>query len=239
MKYKKVIKIILGAIIFITLPSLLLYAFLYLKYNEPMPQGISGEKADALAHKMLSALDYEAFNNTDYIEWSYQKKRHYKWYKEKQICEVQWKEYRVILNLEDNSQHSAYVHGFNFQGELADDIIQKAYNHFQEDSFWLVAPYKIFDEGNIRKVINKNDESALLVTYNDDKSKEDSTYLWLLDNSGKPVAFKMWKSGLPINGIEATWNDWQTTESGAQFPTFHKVMFFGFEIDGLKATQAL
>ena len=239
MNFKKIIKIVLGAIVFISLPSLLLYGFLYFKYNESIPNGISGEKADALAHKMLAALDYEAFNNTDYIEWTYQKKRHYKWQKAKQTCDVYWKEYRVSLNLQYPEKNKAFVHGFNVQGELAKEIIEKAYNHFKEDSFWLVAPYKVFDEGSIRKVVIQNDDAALLVTYDENHSKEDNTYLWLLDNSGKPVAFKMWRSGIPIDGLKASWNGWQTTESGAQFPTFHKVMFFGFEIDGLKATQSL
>lgn len=239
MTFKKALKIILGAIIFITLPSLLLYGFLYFKYNEALPVGVSGEKADALAHKMLSALDYEAFHNTDYIEWTYQKRRHYKWYRDKQTCDVIWKEFRVNLNFKDPSKHRAFVHGFTVDNEMAKEIIEEALVHFKNDSFWLIAPYKVFDDGVERQLITNGEyANSLLVTYNNALNKDES-YLWKLDETGKPVAFKMWKSGLPIDGLEATWNHWETTESGAQFPTFHKVMFFGFQIDGLKATQAL
>ena len=59
MKTKKTLKIITGAIVFLTLPSLLFFGFLYFKYNEDLPTGIQGEKADALAYNMLEALDYE------------------------------------------------------------------------------------------------------------------------------------------------------------------------------------
>ena len=239
MKYKKTIKIIIGAIIFITLPSLLLYGFLYFKYNEDIPIGVSGEKADALANKMLTALNYEAFNNTDYIEWTSQKKRHYKWDRIKNTCEVYWKENRVILNLKNPENHKAFIHGFTIDGNLAKEIISKANEYFKNDSFWLVAPYKIFDEGVERKVVlNGENPNSLLVTYNESNNASNDSYLWILDTNGKPIAFKMWTSKFPIDGIKATWNNWKTTESGAQFPTFHKVMFFGFEIDGLKATQS-
>ena len=70
-KPKKIFKIITGIIIFLTLPSLLFFGFLYFKYNEDLPTGIQGEEADALAYKMLNALDYEAYKNTNYIELSF------------------------------------------------------------------------------------------------------------------------------------------------------------------------
>ena len=44
----------------------------------------------------------------------------------------------------------------------------------------------------------------------------------------------MWVSILPIKGLEATWKDWTTTESGAQLPTFHKLMILGLQITDIK-----
>ena len=203
-----------------------------------MPMGVSGEQADALAMKMLSALDYPAFENTDYIEWTHQRKRHYRWYKNKHNVNVHWKEYRVNLNLKNPDNHKAYVHGFIIDGDMADELIEKAVNYFNKDSFWLVAPYKIFDEGTKRQLVsNQNNENALLVTYNSNHSYAGDSYLWLLDSSGKPEALKMWTSKLPIDGIKSSWSDWKTTESGAQLPTFHKVLFFGFEIDEIETTR--
>lgn len=237
-KPKKIFKIIAGIIIFLTLPTLLLFGFLYYKYNEELPTGIQGEQADALAYKILDALDYEAYKATNYIEWTFKKRHHYEWDKKNNICNVYWKENKVVLNLNDTSKSKVYIHSFKNESDMAQELIEKAITYFNNDSFWLVAPYKIFDKGVERRLVKtKNNQDALLITHTSGGSTPGDSYLWLLDNNGKPNAFKMWTSILPINGLEASWNNWTTTESGAQLPTFHKLMVLGLEIDGLKATK--
>mgnify|MGYP007086408762 CR=1 FL=1 len=238
MKSKKIIKIITGVIIFFTLPSLVFFGFVYFKYNEDLPTGIQGDEADALAYKMLNALDYDAFEKTNTIEWTFKRRHHYKWEKDKNTCDVYWKEYRVNLDLKDPTQNKAYVHSFKVDGDLADGLIEKATKYFNNDSFWLVAPYKVFDKGTERRLVTLNNKhKALLVTYTSGGSTPGDSYLWLLDDTGKPKSFKMWTSLLPIDGLEATWADWTTTESGAQLPTFHKMIVLGLEIKHIKGTE--
>lgn len=237
-KSKKVFKIISGVIIFFTLPSLLLFGFLFFKYDEELPNGVQGEQADALAYNMLEALDYNAFKNTNYIEWTFKKRHHYKWDKENNTCEVYWKEFKVNLDLNDHTQSKAYVHSFKVESEMAKELLTKALDYFNNDSFWLVAPYKIFDNGTERRLVNlENGDEALLVTYTTGGSTPGDSYLWLLDDSGKPKAFKMWTSILPIDGLEASWSDWTTTESSAQLPTFHKLLVLGLEINHIKGIK--
>ena len=237
-KSKKILKIISGVVIFLTLPSLLFFGFLFFKYNEDLPNGIQGEEADALAYEMLDALNHEAYKNTDYIEWTYKKRHHYNWKKAKNECEVYWKEYKVNLNLNDNSQSKAYIHSFKVDGDLAEELIEKAVKYYNNDSFWLVAPYKVFDNDVERRLVKlENGDKALLVTYPLGGSTPGDSYLWLLDKTGKPTAFKMWTSSLPIDGIKATWTDWIITESGAQLPTFHKLLVLGIEITDVKGTK--
>lgn len=238
MKTKKIFKIITGIIIFFTLPSLLLFGFLYFKYNEHLPTGIQGEKADALAYNMLEALNHEAYKNTNIIEWTFKKRRHYKWDKGKNTCEVHWKEYKVHLDLNDYSKSKVYIHGFIIDSKLTDELIEKAINYFNNDSFWLVAPYKVFDNGVERRLVKTDaNKDALLVTYTSGGSTPGDSYLWLLDDNNKPLAFKMWTSILPIDGLEASWSDWTTTESGAQLPTFHKLLVLGLEIEDIEGTK--
>ena len=86
MKVKKILKICGGIIIFLTLPTLLLFGFLYLKYNKELPKGTKGEQAEQLAIKMLNALDYDAYKSTNYIEWTFKNRHHYKWKKNRQTC---------------------------------------------------------------------------------------------------------------------------------------------------------
>ncbi|MFD0988560.1 hypothetical protein ACFQ1R_00500 [Mariniflexile jejuense] len=238
MRSKKILKITTGVLVFLTLPSLLFFCFLYFKYDETLPTGIIGNEADALAYKMLDALNYDAFKKTDYIEWTFKRRHHYKWKKDKNICDVYWKEYKVSLNLNDASQNKAYVHSFKVDNDMAEELIAKATNYFNNDSFWLVAPYKVFDKGTERRLVTlKNNEQALLVTYTTGGSTPGDSYLWHLDKTGKPTSFQMWVDILPINGLKATWNDWVTTESGAQLPNFHKMSVFGLEISHIKGTE--
>ena len=237
MKSKKLLKITVGVLVFLTLPSLLLFGFVYFKYNEDLPTGIQGNEADALATKMLEALDYKAFEATNYIEWTFKNRHHYKWRKTKNTCDVYWKEYKVSLNFNDASQHKAYVHSFKVDDELSKELIAKAITYFNNDSFWLVAPYKVFDKGTERRLVTlENNKKALLVTYKTGGTTPGDSYLWHFDSTGKPISFQMWVAILPIEGLTATWTDWITTDSGAQLPNFHKLGVFGLEISHVKGT---
>jgi len=231
---KRILKIIAGTIVFFTLPTLLFYGFLYLKYNEDLPIGSDTEQADALATKMLSALNYDAYKATDYIEWTFKKRHHFKWNKTENTCEVYWKQYKVNLDLNDTSNSEAFQNDIKIETDK-EKYIKKASDLFNNDSFWVVAPYKVFDAGVERSVVTlENNEKALLVTYTSGGSTPGDSYLWQFAEDGKPKSYKMWTSILPIDGLEASWSDWTTTETGAILPTFHKLMVLGLEIDGIK-----
>ena len=233
-KPKKVLKIIGGLIVFFTLPSLLFFGFMYFKYNEELPSGSQGPSADALATKMLQTLNYQAYEATDYIEFTFKKRHHFKWQKSKNTCEVAWKNVRVNLDLNHQNNSKVYISDIPYDGVEAPEYIEKAKNYFNNDTFWLVAPYKVFDEGAERRlVITEEGDEALLVTYTSGGSTPGDSYLWHFNENGKPTSFQMWVDILPIEGLEASWSDWITTKTGAQFPTFHKLLVIGLEIDDI------
>ena len=238
MKLRRIFKITAGVIVFLTLPSLLFYGVLHFKYNEDLPVGIHDENADTLAKNMLDVLDFEAYKNTNYIEWTFKNRRHYEWFKNEEKCIVYWKDYKIDLNLLDSSLSKVYIHNFKIDNDLSDELIIKAIEYFNNDSFWLVAPYKVMDDGTERSIVTLSDgKEALLVTYATGGSTPGDSYLWHFDKNGKPKSFQMWTSLLPIDGLEASWTNWTITESGAQLPTFHNILFLGFEIDDIKGTN--
>ena len=237
MAYKKTIKIFAGLVVFLTLPSLLFFGILYLKYNEDLPTGKTGAPADQLANKMLDALNHDAYEATNYIEWTFKNAHHYQWYKSEKYCNVLWEEYKVKVVLEDTSKSQTFIHSFEVKGKQREKLLKTAVDYFNNDSFWLVAPYKVFDPGVIRSVVQQDGKDALLVTYTSGGSTPGDSYLWILDNNFKPKSYKMWTSILPIDGFPSSWNDWITTESGAQLPTNHKLLFFNIsmgEVKGIK-----
>lgn len=237
MKLKKIFKIIVGVIIFFTLPSLLFFGFVYLKYNQDLPIGNQPEQADILANKMLKALNAEAYETTTYLEWTFRRKHHYKWNKKDSICEVNWKEYKVNLHLNNPSKSEAFIHNFRIDNEKSIELINTATNYFNNDSFWLVAPYKVFDNGTKRSIVKHNNKDALLVTYTKGGTTPGDSYLWILDDNFRPVKYKMWVDILPIGGLEASWSDWKTTKSGAQLPTQHKLLFMNLKMGDVKGTN--
>ena len=83
---KKFLKII-GAIIILIIGFLVVYYFIN---NEELPKGEKGKEADALAIKMFNAINHDAFENTEVIEWSFRGVHNYKWLKQENIVHVSY-----------------------------------------------------------------------------------------------------------------------------------------------------
>ena len=214
---KKFLKII-GAIL---ICIFLFGVFYYFINNEKLPEGKKGKEADALAIKMFNAINHDAFENAEILEWSFRNKNHYKWFKQDNKVEVTLNDEKIILNLKDKTKSKA----------TSPKLIQKALDNFNNDSFWLVAPYKIFDKGTERAIVKHEGKDALLVTYTSGGSTPGDSYLWILDKNYYPTSYKMWTSIIPIGGVSATWSNWKKTEAGIKLPTKHKLSLFGMELD--------
>lgn len=210
-------------LVFLLLAGALIFGALYYSYNEPLPTGESGPEADALANRMLDALNYKSYQRTKIIEWSFRGGNHtFVWNREQKSVKVGWDEYVVDLDLITPSSSIAYKNGELVPYEETRELIQDAQSYFNNDSFWLVAPYKVFDPGTERYLVDLEDgEEALLVTYTQGGDTPGDSYLWILEPSGLPKSFKLWVKIIPIGGLEATWEDWKKTESGALLPSSH------------------
>ena len=218
---KKIGKILLGVLLLLFTLGAILYAI----YNEPLPTGIKSQNADALAMKMLTALNYEAYKETRFLEWSFANgKHHYRWDKQANTVNVRWNEVEVDLDLNSSSRSRVSKAKVSIEGAEKQKLIKQAISFFNNDSFWLVAPYKIFDPGTERRMVSLEDGTQeLLVTYTSGGDTPGDSYLWKLQPNGFPISFKMWVNIIPIGGIEASWDEWQVTESGAFLPSKHSI----------------
>lgn len=206
---------------------LLVFGFaFYLVKNEKLPQGTLGKEADALAIKMFNAINHEAFENTEYLEWSFRNKHHYQWHKNKGFVFVSWDENKVKL-YPNSVEKSTLLKG---DKSKTDKLIKTALDYFNNDSFWLIAPYKIFDKGTERRLVTYENKDALLITYTTGGSTPGDSYLWILDSNYLPIAFKMWTKIIPIGGVAATWDDTLVSESGILIPKSHQLSLFNLQI---------
>ncbi len=214
---KKILKII-GLLITITILATVLYCF---AKNESLPSGTPGKEADELAKKMMSAINKSAFDSTEILKWSFRDKHHYVWRKQEGLVDVSWDSILVTVNLNDYSKSIG----------ASPKLIENAINFFNNDSFWLVAPYKVFDDGVERSIVKVDNKDALLIKYTSGGTTPGDSYLWILDENYVPVSFKMWTQIIPIGGVSATWNDFITSGSGIKLPTSHTLSLFGIKID--------
>ena len=220
-------KIFFKFIIIILLLFFSAICFYYYANNETLPKGKQGIEADTLATKMLKALNYDAYENLEILEWSFREKHFYKWNKKEHIVAVSWDNNKVILHTNEIEESEVFINDQKIENK---EILLQARDFFNNDSFWLVAPYKVFDSGTERRIVNYENKDALLITYRSGGSTPGDSYLWVLDKKYVPVSYKMWTSIIPIGGVSATWSDWKNTEAGVKLPTQHKLSLFGIEI---------
>lgn len=214
------------------------FGICYYLYNEPLPQGESGPEADALAFRMLDALDSEKFNNSKIVAWSFRGDHTYSWDREKELVTVAWNSNVVHLDLITPQSSTALVNNEPVSSGEIQGLIEDAQKYFNNDSFWLIAPYKVFDNGTERFLVTLEDGSeALLVTYTKGGDTPGDSYLWILERSGMPKSFKMWVKIIPIGGLEASWDTWVTTENGALLPTSHSFGPFTLSMGAVKASN--
>lgn len=231
--FKKIFKFLAT----ISIVLLLLGAGIYFSFHQPIPASKPGPEAEELAQKMLKAINYVNYQKIKHLEWTYNDSHHYKWDKEKNQVQVKWDDIEVALNLNNFNKSEVYIGGVKMHTDPKEDLIEKAKSYFENDSFWLVAPFEIMSPNVKRYIVEQEDGShALLVTYFDAEEKPGDSYLWLLNEDGFPNSFKMWTQNNPIGGMKASWDDWKVTTANTFLPSKHKLLLQTITLSNLKAT---
>lgn len=231
---KKVLKII-GYII-LALIVLAVGALFFMSEKEPV--GSNAAEADALAEKMLLATNHEAWDTTRYVAWDFMGIHSYLWDKKDNIVQVNWGDNEVILNTK-TMDAKASVAGAAVEGEKKEKLKNKAWGFFCNDSFWLNPVSKAFDPGTERSLVTlKDGRKGLKVKYTGGGVTPGDSYVWILDENNKPVAWKMWVKIIPIGGVENTWEGWKELSTGALVSTVHK-SFIPMELKNVKGGMTL
>lgn len=231
-KVMKWLGIIIGVII-------LLLAIGFWVINDPKPKGVAGSEAEALAEKMALAINQAAWDTTGAVQWTFRNTNSYLWDRARDLVEVKWENYRVLLNTKTQTG-KAWENTTELVAEAKAEALQKAFALFCNDSFWLNAPAKAFDGGTTRSIVtDKEGKKALMVHYSSGGVTPGDAYLWYLDESGLPQSYKMWVSIIPVGGMQFSWEQWTTLETGARIATMHHHKYLDIPITDLKGTANL
>jgi hypothetical protein len=217
---------------------LLLVAFviLYLVYNEPLPKGKQGAEAEALAQKMLTAVNIEAWNQTNYVEWTFLGLHEYVWDKKRHLVEVRWNGNKVLLN---PTTMKGKIYKDGKEQPQNQETLETAYSYFTNDAFWMNGFVQIKNGNTELKAVDLEDGTqALLVTYPTGGVTPGDSYLWILDETGLPKAWKMWVGILPIGGLEVSWENWETFSTGAKVAKSHDAGLADVALTDVKAYQS-
>ncbi|WP_240642322.1 hypothetical protein [Nonlabens xiamenensis] len=212
------------------LAGFLLLAGIIIKiiFTEDIPEGQTGPAANELAFKMLESINYKEFANANEIRWTFRDKNTYHWKVQEKLVNVYWDDYRVAFATPYPEISHAFKNDQKLSGEERENAIAYAEKNFNNDSFWIVAPFQVMDIGTKRSVVKEDGKEQLLVQYTSGGTTPGDTYLWELDKDYQPIAFKMWVDIIPLDGVRAKWQEWEMTAGG--FPLSRKRTIYGLEI---------
>jgi len=219
------------------LPILLLFSCA--SVDKTFPDQDNGPKADSLAQKIMQISGYDEWQETAIISWTFADRNKHIWDRQRKYSRVEWDKTIVMFD-HTTKQGKAWKDGEPIEGQELAELIDKAWNDWANDSFWLNPFEKLYDEGTERAYVNTEDgNDALLITYTSGGNTPGDSYLWIVDENGLPTAVKMWVSIIPIKGVEFSWEEWQTLETGAKTAGLHQLSFLKLRLTDVKAASSV
>lgn len=227
---------ILGALVALLLA---LFAGLYVTQRHALPAAVEGPAAEALAQRMNAAVRADAWARTGAVRWTTRDGARHLWDRGRNLERYERGTLRVLVDL-GTRRGVAWDGGRALQGDALRAAVDRAWARWANDSFWLNPVPKVFD-GGVRRAVARDDDGhdALLVTYTVGGVTPGDRYLWILDERGRPRAWRMWVSILPIPGLEASWESWVTLPTGAVVSTAHRLGGLRITISQLAAAETL
>jgi len=225
--------------LFILLLILAIGGFIAIKViSEKEPAGQAGDAADQVANAVLAKLNKPAFDTIPYLRWEFFRPgQKYFWDKKNNIAIIEWDDNKVIMQL-DSQKAVAFTAGIAQEGETKEKLKAKAWSNWCNDSFWMIAPFKLFDAGTTREIVEFEDEKqsgvGLHVKYNSGGVTPGDSYLWSIGKDKIPTGYKMWTSIIPVKGMYASWSGWEE-HMGALLSTQHEIAGKAMEMKQVKA----
>jgi hypothetical protein len=215
-----------------------LVAILLLVLNEPRPKSAPSPEADALAHQLEDAVGLQGFKKIGVIKWDYAHRHKILWDKQRGLVRVTVDDW-VTLQRTSDFMGKAFEHGIEVTDpERKAKLLELGKRWFINDGYWLYPWQGLFDAGVTRSVVTTPEgRPGLLIEYASGGVTPGDAYLWIFDESGRPEAWKMWVSVLPIGGLRFSWEGYVATPTGAWISTEHKVWKIAFEASDLETAD--
>ena len=208
--------------------------------NKELPVGEEGPKAEALAQKMLMSINNAAWDSTGAIQWSFDDRHQLLWDKQRNLACIEWKDNTVFINCHTREGYALENGERILDTEKEKSVVAEGYAWWANDSYWLNPVSKIYDDGVTRRYVPAEDgNGALLVSYASGGVTPGDSYLWYVDDSGRPYKWKMWVQIIPIKGAASTWGGWRQSETNVYYSSSHQMGPMELEMKEVKMAYNL
>jgi hypothetical protein len=206
-------------------------------FSDPLPPVRRDLDAERLVDRMWEALNAQEWFSAEGARWTFRGAHTYVWHKGLGRVRADLGTLRVYFE-PDTKRGIAFESGERVKETLRAECVQQAIDRFNNDSFWLLAPFKARDAGSTRSVVNEEGEPALLVHYTSGGTTPGDRYLWRFDDRGRPKSWKLWVQIIPVKGIELSWEDWRPTASGAIISHMHRSALLDIPLSDIQITSS-
>ncbi|WP_420576714.1 hypothetical protein [Ekhidna sp.] len=138
----------------------------FIEYNNPPAEGFNQEGSDLLAtlladKTMLAMGGRKAWDNTRYIKWNFFGRRDHVWDKWTGDVRIEVPEDELTILMNINTKDGKVMKGDReITSDSLDIYLQKGYEMWVNDSYWLVMPYKLKDSGVTLKYLREDSTEA-------------------------------------------------------------------------------
>lgn len=133
----------------------------FIEYNNPPAEGFNLEGSDVLAmllaDKTMQAMGgREAWDNTQYLSWNFFGRRSHVWNKWTGDIRIEVPETNLKVLMNINTKEGKVERNGQVVSDSLEFFLQKGYEWWVNDAYWLVMPYKLKDSGVTLKYIGED-----------------------------------------------------------------------------------
>jgi len=193
-------------------------------------------KGDSVALRLLTAHGADALASAPYLRFNFSVAtpegeqvigRHF-WNRSTGDYRVEWQSgpdsnYVALIDVDDVENQlppgSVYLNGTELKGEAAEEARQQAYGRYINDTYWLLAPLKVFDPGVSRTYVADSstaDHEVLHLTFGDvGLTPGDEYWFYVSKETGRLDRWAMRLQNMPEDATPQaySWGDYTTLET--------------------------
>ncbi len=214
-------KLLIGAVVVLGVLGLLFVGLIYLASDHKIPTGQTGPEAEALRDSIERSVNVDGFRRLGAVEFTFVRENRRHFYDiGRRLAEVRFKEYVVQYDLR-TYKYRAEKNGVTLVGAEAATTFGLAQKFHVNDVFWL-NPFAHLRSPGVQ--LEKIGDQALLVRFPSGGVTPGDSYLIVTNTTGRPTHWKLWVSTLPIKGIEASFEKWETFPDDVQLSLHHHMV---------------